>query len=700
MSSSDTDETPTISFLISNKKKRLLVIDGYIYQQNKSTAKVSYWLCEIKLCNAGVHLNSDDQFRLSSSSFNAGKETKSTNSARTNSNIETFACFWLDQDIYTTEDNRETLEELRHIINHIKVFDHVEECEQAIRNITHEKVILICSGSLGRQLVPRLHDLTQFSVCYVLCQDQAANEQWSSKYPKIQGVFVNPSKLITQLAEDQITRIKAEESATIAVVSNSTQSLESRNAMFMWFQLFIEVLLRMHHTSSARQELIDICKQNYQENPLELSIINEFEATYKPENAIWWYTRECCFYRILNKALRIQDFDMLFALRFFITDLSKQLNNEYDRYLREMPTRDIIRVYRGQAIHVKELKLIKSSIGEFLSMNAFLSTSLQRSTAVSFLNTIQLHEEIDRILFEIDIDPCEKTKAFGHIDRLSYVKYEDEVLIMLGALFRIESVSRDDKKKLWIAHVILANEDDYHLKETFAHMKGKISDETNLHSIGKILIEMGEYEQAQKCYKRMITEAQIDESIGYSGLGWADSWLNQYDEALDNTQRALSLIDKVLPDVCQQKGSLYSSMGLIYWRKKQYDQALANLKKALYIQEKILPSEHHDLLATYNRFAITYSAMNEVQMAIEYYNKCLNIRLATLPHDHPDIATSYNNLGWLFNERSGDYAKALDYFQRSLAICRKTLPPTHRDIVRTEQNIRKVTEKMRQQSKT
>ncbi|CAF4305403.1 unnamed protein product, partial [Rotaria magnacalcarata] len=62
MSSSDTDETPTISFLISNKKKRLLVIDGYIYQQNKCTAIVSCWLCEIKLCNAGVHLNSDDQF--------------------------------------------------------------------------------------------------------------------------------------------------------------------------------------------------------------------------------------------------------------------------------------------------------------------------------------------------------------------------------------------------------------------------------------------------------------------------------------------------------------------------------------------------------------------------------------------------------------------------------------------------------------
>ncbi|CAM4816889.1 unnamed protein product, partial [Rotaria magnacalcarata] len=80
MSSSDTDETPTISFLISNKKKRLLVIDGYIYQQNKSTAKVSYWLCEIKLCNAGVHLNSDDQFLIFQTDL---EEASSSNHNRT-----------------------------------------------------------------------------------------------------------------------------------------------------------------------------------------------------------------------------------------------------------------------------------------------------------------------------------------------------------------------------------------------------------------------------------------------------------------------------------------------------------------------------------------------------------------------------------------------------------------------------------------
>ncbi|CAF1249850.1 unnamed protein product [Rotaria sordida] len=230
-----------------------------------------------------------------SSSAHTTKDTKSVNPAKANSNIDIFACFWLDQDIYTTEDNRKTLEELKHIINHVETFDIAKECEQAIRNITHEKVVLICSDTLGRQLIPRLHDLAQFSACYILCRDQSANEQWTNKYAKVKGIFVNRSKLVDQIAQDQITRIKVEESATIAVMSSSTQSLESRNAMFMWFQLFIEVLLRMHHTSNARQELIDICKKNYRENSLELSIINEFESTYKSENAIWWYTRECCF---------------------------------------------------------------------------------------------------------------------------------------------------------------------------------------------------------------------------------------------------------------------------------------------------------------------------------------------------------------------------------------------------------------------
>jgi hypothetical protein len=62
MGASSTDETPAISFINSNKNKRLLSIAGYIFYQNKSTPKVTYWKCEQKSCSAAVHLDSNDRF--------------------------------------------------------------------------------------------------------------------------------------------------------------------------------------------------------------------------------------------------------------------------------------------------------------------------------------------------------------------------------------------------------------------------------------------------------------------------------------------------------------------------------------------------------------------------------------------------------------------------------------------------------------
>jgi hypothetical protein len=102
-----------------------------------------------------------------------------------NSNYESFACLWLDQNVSSSQDNLETQKELREVINHLRTFDNSDECEQYTRQITKEKVVLIVSGSAGRQIVPKLHDLPQFSACYVFCHDKKANEQWANKYQKV-----------------------------------------------------------------------------------------------------------------------------------------------------------------------------------------------------------------------------------------------------------------------------------------------------------------------------------------------------------------------------------------------------------------------------------------------------------------------------------------------------------------------------------
>ena len=108
-----------------------------------------------------------------------------TSNQSTASNLESFACLWLDQNVNSTQDNRDTLQELRQVINHLRTFDDSDKCEQCIRQTTKEKVVLIVSGALGRQVVPRLHDLPQFSACYVFCQDEKGNKQWANKYNKV-----------------------------------------------------------------------------------------------------------------------------------------------------------------------------------------------------------------------------------------------------------------------------------------------------------------------------------------------------------------------------------------------------------------------------------------------------------------------------------------------------------------------------------
>ena len=121
---------------------------------------------------------------IKNQSTKASRSIKTTDQA-ISSNLESFACLWLDQSVNSTEDNLVTQKELRQVINHLRTFDNSDECEQYILKITQEKVILIVSGSLGRQVVPGLHDLPQFAACYVFCQDKKINEQWANKYHKV-----------------------------------------------------------------------------------------------------------------------------------------------------------------------------------------------------------------------------------------------------------------------------------------------------------------------------------------------------------------------------------------------------------------------------------------------------------------------------------------------------------------------------------
>lgn len=100
-------------------------------------------------------------------------------------NLEAFACLWLDADIGQTEDTKKTEAELRKLINYLRIYQTIEACQQAIRRIGREKIILISSGQLGINLIPRVHDLPQLIACYIFCFTESTYSEWASRYSKV-----------------------------------------------------------------------------------------------------------------------------------------------------------------------------------------------------------------------------------------------------------------------------------------------------------------------------------------------------------------------------------------------------------------------------------------------------------------------------------------------------------------------------------
>ncbi|CAF1277467.1 unnamed protein product [Rotaria sordida] len=521
-----------------------------------------------------------------------------------------------------------------------------------------------------------------------------------------------------------------EDSLSIAVFNTlSTQEKSSTelNGYFVQSQLLIDVLLRMKASSTDKHELISWCKEEYKDNTTALAIILDFEHNYSSDRAVWWYTRESFLYRTLNKALRVQNIDLLFLFRFFLRDLRQQL--------KQHQLSSSIRVYRAQLISKEELEIMKQSIGQYLSMNSFLSTSVDRQLALFLLGDYDSSDDSVRVLFEIDLDAqVITTKPFADVTSLSYFSEEQEVLIMLGSIFRLENIYMEENR-IWIIRMTLSSENDQDFKTLFEYMKKQYQDgETGLLSFGDSLWRMGKFDDAEKYYRRMLNELPYDHediAICYYTLGLVASAKGKFDSSLEWHHKSLEIKIRKLglnhPSlaasynsigvVYRQKGdnkkalesyrqalivyqqnfgedhpriaTCFNNMGNIYNAEKNYAEALQYHKMALPIYEKHRPPEHPDLGAAHNSIGSVYGSLGEYNLALEHFNLSLKIYEKSLPPHHPHIAMTLENIGLIY-EDNDDLQQALLFYTKAATIFRHSLPATHPRIVEIEQDIQRI----------
>ena len=613
-------------------------------------------------------------------------------------NLETFSMFWLDAQVNTTEDNRNTQLKLREIINHLKTFDDQGECHQRILSLSQEdRLVLIVSGRCGRQLVPQIHHLRQVSSIYVYCMDKKANELWAKDFIKIKSVIVQLKDLIHVIKQDQKGRVKIEEPLTINIfnVNNKKdQSTTGLNGNFIHSLLLIDVLIRMKSIESDKQQLIQLCKKEYENNQKELVFVGDFEKDYRSNKALWWYTRESFLYRVLNKALRVQNIDLLFLFRFVIGDIYQQL--------KQYQHQSSIRVYRGQVMSIDELNTLRHSIDNLISINSFFSTSTNPDKALGFFNRSKITSNSCRILFVIDADPrVVKSKPFADISLLSYFSNEREVLFMVGSIFRLTKIEKLKDKDIVTVHMELCGDDEHDLKELFDHMKKELgggNEEVNLRSFGQVLREMGRYDMAEKIYHRLLAELPPnDPSLAdlYWDLGLVTRDKADYDSSLEWYQKSLMLHKQKGSSNYRNIGSLYICIGNVYADKRELERALENYNKAIELYRNANDEDHPDMANFYNNIAAVYYDQKKYTEALDFYKKSLAIRKQHLPSNHPDIAASHNNIGRVYYHLN-KYDLAVKHYQQSLEIRLKSLPSDHPNIAMSYYNIAEIHEQKRE----
>jgi tetratricopeptide (TPR) repeat protein len=633
-----------------------------------------------------------------------------------------FMVVWLDNSIEKTKQNRDTKVLIRQSVRgRLLTFDNSDECVDYITTELAKEVFLIISTDFGQHVVPLIYQSPYIRAIYVYCGNRRKAEEWAKPNLKVSGIFIEKQSLIKKI-QDDVPACDIDNQLPMSVFhieeqQRSLQDLTKESATFMWYQLLLIVLRRMAKFGDSKNEMIGECRTSYHDNEAEKKKINDFEQRYAPEGAFWWYTYDSFIYRLLNRALRTQNTEIIFKFRFFINDLHNQIEKLYLRYLEAHQPLSAHRLtlYRGQFLDSDELNKIKGNINGLISMNSFLSATSIREVAEIFAGTnsqCDAASAMQSVFFIIDVDDMSKeTTPFAFIQEYACCPAEEEVLFTIGATFRVQSVKQVDDR--WHIHLQLSKQQNQLHLGLSQHMMKQIGSEPSPTAFGWFLYRTSDFNKAERFAKLLLEQLppnhkEVGDIYNLLGLIYKDT--NRREKAVECYEKALDIFshssEPDSPQVIathyniglaylaldnheradehqkQAKGKLISSSqsrnpfliamtdvlkGKVQTAQGDYTAAFTSLEEVLKIKKRTLPSKHPSIASTLNAMGIVQEKMSNHQKALDYFKKALDICCVALGSKHLDLAECHTNTGRMYFQRK-QYAVALQHFESALAL--------------------------------
>ena len=564
-------------------------------------------------------------------------------------NEKKIVCIWLDNQLIRSEDYLDAQEELRAITKDIHTYNDCDACIDFLTDIDDGKIILITSNVLGKFLVPSIHSIENLHLIYIFYWKKSSDIQWTNDYPKIQ-VFNQMKLICDRFLKD--TTIKEDDPIAISFVSSNdiqSKNINRQNPAFMYFQLIKDILLNDCWSESedgAKTEMLDYCRQTCADDPTAIVLLDEFEGSFVPELSIYWYTRESFLFKMLNKALWTTQSDVLYKLRYFLRHLHYQILSQAKLQRNQLSS---MIVYRGQTMTMEEIEKLKRNVGGFLSFNNFLSTSLERKTALNFLMGSEMG-----VLFEMHIDPSMKKFPMVNIELIPYMQEaenEQEILFTMGSVFRINRV--DKQTNFYLVQLTLSNESDEQLVEYTRQTRQKTRTFHSFTSLLRLMDELGQYGRVDRFAEILRDDLSLSAnpslfaSIQHA-LGSLYQSRGEPKKALDHYKQSLTINFDFLPADHQSLAPTYSNIGTIYLSQSNYSKALEYQQLALDCESKSESPTPSSMIIYTKNLGRIYNCQGKYKEALEYYKRALELEKSFLGDNDPSLRETYEQISSIY----------------------------------------------------
>jgi hypothetical protein len=570
---------------------------------------------------------------------------------------KSFMFVWCDASIGThsnLDDDKNTITHLARVVNQnqqlVHTFNELNACRDFITHVNN--VCLIISGSMGEELVPSIHNLEQIHSIYIFCLNKAKHDLWASHYQKIRGVFTNITDICQSLKSYIISRSAADyDRIEFDVISPEINSptADKHELCLIYSKLNKIILLNMDSPDHGKQDMSNYCRNEYTSN-YQIQLIHDFEGNYSQYNPIWWYTRNCFFQGIINRALRTHDLYVLCSMHRFIKDLDLKLVQLHEN---QRTSTEPLNLYFGQFLSKLDLDRLIDNRGGLMCINQFLSANPEQGIAMMFLkqqNSSTSHENKLRVLFQIHIDQTiQSNVSYANIGPISQFVHEKEYLISMSSIYRINKIEKlIDLSSGYFVQLTLIGRNDLQYNNLVQHIqKEQLDEENNLTELGHIIKNrLHTFKSANKLFKQSLLKQkqELRTIVLHYNMAIIYDALNEYNKSMDEYRCVLNLARDLIPS-CHQKDDLclvplYSNMALTYEEENKFSDALDHGFRALRIvlnipMDPLLKKELES--SCYYNLGSIHDQEGKFSEAKTFYEQALRIRQEYLPLGHTDI---------------------------------------------------------------